>query len=92
VIVRCGACRTQFDVPGPGRFTCPRCGSVNVVRAADPSGGNAGRGAAPPPPPPPPQPPSPRVTCPSCDFRFIVGDVTVAKCPNCGADVTISQA
>ncbi|HZD23569.1 MAG TPA: hypothetical protein VE569_09235 [Acidimicrobiia bacterium] len=30
--VRCGACRTQFDVPGAGRFACPVCGSVNVVR------------------------------------------------------------
>jgi LSD1 subclass zinc finger protein len=30
--VRCGACRTQFEVPGAGRFACPVCGSVNVVR------------------------------------------------------------
>ena len=34
MMVRCGACRTQFEVPGPGRFSCPNCGSVNVVREA----------------------------------------------------------
>lgn len=47
--VRCGACRTQFEVAGAGRFACPVCGSVNVVR-------NGGAGPAPadqaPPPPP----------------------------------------
>lgn len=30
--VRCGACRTQFEVAGSGRFSCPVCGSINVVR------------------------------------------------------------
>lgn len=38
--VRCGACRNQFEVAGAGRFACPVCGSVNVVRN--------GAGAAPP--------------------------------------------
>jgi len=42
--VRCGACRTQFEVAGAGRFACPVCGSVNVVRngagaQAPPQGG-----------------------------------------------------
>lgn len=32
--VRCGSCRTEFEVPGAGRFACPVCGSVNVVRTA----------------------------------------------------------
>ena len=41
--VRCGACRTQFEVAGAGRFACPVCGSVNVVR----NGGSAPAGAAP---------------------------------------------
>ena len=99
--VRCGACRTQFEVPGPGRFACPVCGSVNVVRdsAATPSPPSAVGGyaaapgvvpeGAPPaqPPPPPPDVPSPRVTCPDCDFSFIVGDIAVAPCPNCGFEV-----
>ncbi|HEY7468980.1 MAG TPA: hypothetical protein VIC07_05555 [Acidimicrobiia bacterium] len=98
MMVRCGACRTQFEVPGPGRFACPVCGSVNVVR--EPAGSApasvGGYPAAPgvagaPPPPPPPQPPanvpSPRINCPECDFSFIVGDIAVATCPNCGAEV-----
>lgn len=45
--VRCGACRTQFEVTGAGRFACPVCGSVNVVRNG---GGGAGAPAAEPPP------------------------------------------
>lgn len=95
MIVRCGACRGQFDVPGPGRFSCPACGSVNNVSAAP--------GAAPPPPgagvpgmpgaapqqqrPPRPDPPSPRITCPECEFGFIVGEIETASCPNCGNEV-----
>jgi Zn finger protein HypA/HybF involved in hydrogenase expression len=46
--VRCGACRNQFDVAGAGRFACPVCGSVNVVRNAQ---GAAPVEEAPPPPP-----------------------------------------
>ncbi len=94
MIVRCGACHTQFEVPGPGKYSCPSCGSVNAVRAA---GGSSRPGYGSPPPgyppssspPPPPQPerPSPRIQCPSCEFRFIVGDIDVATCPNCGAEV-----
>ena len=104
MMVRCGACRTQFDVPGPGRFSCPNCGSVNMVRGATDAPA-AGRGpAAPPPgfgqqppgypppaytPPPPPAPeaPSPKLSCPECEFSFIVGQIEVATCPNCGSDV-----
>lgn len=44
--VRCGACRTQFDVAGPGRYACPVCGSVNVVRNG---AGPGGEQASPPP-------------------------------------------
>lgn len=40
--VRCGACRTQFEVAGPGRYACPVCGSVNVVR-----NGSGGQSAPP---------------------------------------------
>ena len=99
--VRCGSCRTEFDVPGAGRFPCPVCGSVNVVRdAAAPSspssvGGypaapGAAAGAPPPPPPqpqPPPDVPSEKIACPECGFSFIVGDIAVASCPMCDADV-----
>lgn len=105
MIVRCGACRTQFDVPGEGRFACPVCGSVNMVRGR--AGGSAPGGAPPPgsmpptggpppgagqptptaPPPPPPDAPSPKIECPECGFSFIVGDIAVAVCPMCAAEV-----
>lgn len=39
------------------------------------------------PPPPPPSAPLPRITCGECEFSFIVGDIAVATCPNCGAEV-----
>lgn len=96
--VRCGACRTQFEVPGAGRFACPVCGSVNVVREQPGASGTMGGYqaaagvapggmGAPPPPPPPPPPPSPKVICPECDFGFFVGQIALATCPNCGVEV-----
>ncbi len=98
MIVRCGSCRTQFDVPGPGRFSCPKCGSVNMVRTADggaPAAGPTGMpgpGGAQPPPPAPPPPPSPRISCPKCEFSFIVGSIATATCPNCGDEVVTGVA
>ena len=103
MIVRCGACRTSFDVPGPGRHRCPACGATNQVSAAPP-------GAAPPPGAPPPgagpggpvmpggQPaphpeaPPPNISkavCGECGWDFIVGEVEVAICPNCSAEVAL---
>lgn len=103
MIVRCGACKTQFDVPGEGRYSCPACGSVNMVRGGP---GAPGPGGAPPPgsmpptgapgdpaappapqPPPPPDPPAPKIECPECGFSFIHGQVSVAVCPMCAAEV-----
>lgn len=77
MIVRCGRCRNGFDVPGPGRHACPACGTLNEVRAAGPV-------VPRPAPTPAPEAPSPRVSCPDCGFRFIVGEVAAAPCPNCG--------
>ena len=98
--VRCGACRTQFEVSGPGRHSCPSCGSVNVVReqAAPNSPTVGGYQAAPgvdpgaispppPPPPPPPSPPPPKIACSECGFEFYVGQIAMATCPNCEAEV-----
>jgi len=51
--VRCGACRTQFEVAGAGRFACPVCGSVNVVRNGA-GGAAAGQGGGPSDQAPPP--------------------------------------
>ena len=95
MIVRCGVCRSQFDVPGPGRFGCPACGSVNNVSAGRPPtmpGGAPGGVGAPPPPPAPPERPSPRITCPECEFSFIVGQIATATCPNCGSEVQTGWA
>ncbi len=81
--VRCGRCTTEFPVQGAGRFPCPACGAVNEVRPApapEPS-------LVVPPPGPEPTAPSPRATCDNCSFSFIVGDIEVARCPNCGAEV-----
>ena len=96
--VRCGACRTQFEVAGAGRFACPVCGSVNVVRngagAAGDTATMGGYPAAPgvaqapsPPPPPPPEQPMPKIECPECGFGFIVGPVATVTCPMCSAEV-----
>lgn len=83
MIVRCGRCGSQFDVPGPGRHVCPTCGTPNDVRAANSGGIQA------PPQPLPPEQPSPRVICPGCGYKFIVGDIQVAPCPNCGEMVSV---
>ena len=89
--VRCGACRTQFEVAGAGRFACPVCGSVNVVRDAGEMPVAADQ--APPgypgtePTPPPPPPILPKIQCPECGFGFIIGEIAVATCPNCSAEV-----
>ena len=94
---RCGRCGTGFEVMQPGRYACPACGVTNEVRGgAQPPGaagmahGTQGPGrAGMAPPPPPPERPSKRATCRStdCGFSFIVGDVAVAPCPMCGAQV-----
>jgi len=83
--VRCGSCRTQFEVAGAGRFACPVCGSINVVRNG-PSGGAEqpapaqsmggyptapGMGAQGGQPPPPPPPPKEQ-------------PMPKVECPECG--------
>lgn len=88
MIVRCGRCRAQFDVPGPGQYACPQCGTANQVGGpAEPPGI-----VTPPSPTPQPEKPSPRVTCPDCGFEFIVGVVDVAPCPMCGSEVPTGLA
>jgi len=97
MIVRCGACRTQFDVPGEGRHQCPACAAVNQVGMTAP-GGPAGMAPGPPPAPgemgpqggqapAPSGPPPRRAECGECGFAFIVGDIDLATCPNCLAEV-----
>ncbi len=93
MIVRCGSCRSQFDVPGPGRHGCPACGAVNQVGGLGPGPGSPGGLVTPPgrdvdEPARPETAPS-RAECGECSFSFIVGDVDVAVCPNCNAEVEI---
>ncbi len=93
--VRCGACGGQFEANAPGRYNCPTCGALNQVRAANQAPPTAMTGVAPPAPapvPPPPEPPSPRVACPECSYSFIVGEIEVATCPNCGTEVSVGTA
>lgn len=96
--VRCGACRSEVDIPGPGRFNCPSCGSPNEVRGAPPDDQAGmpqqdGGQFAPPaqPPPPAPEPPSPKISCEACEFSFIVGNIDRATCPNCGEEVVVGR-
>lgn len=94
--VRCGACRTEFDATTEGRHACPTCGAVNQVTSMPP----AQESAVPPPmmaqpgsapPPAATETPSPsilaKVVCDQCSFEFVVGDIEVATCPNCSAEV-----
>lgn len=95
--VRCGACRTEFDAATEGRHACPTCGAVNEVSSMPPPH----ESAVPPPmmasptsasPPagaevtPPPSTLA-KVVCDQCSFEFVVGDIEVATCPNCSAEV-----
>ncbi len=100
MIVRCGACRTEFQVPGAGRFACPTCGATNEVRDGGPlagggmppaggAGGLAGLGGVPPPEPEAPPANVTRVACRQCSFEFYVGEIDVAACPNCGSQVAV---
>ncbi len=86
--VRCGRCRAEFDVPGPGLHVCPVCGSRNDVRTA---GADPAAGASPP-VPAAPETPSPRIECGGCGLSFIVGAVAEAPCPNCGEMGTVAAA
>jgi hypothetical protein len=58
-MVRCGACRTEFDAPGEGRHACPTCGAVNQVGAAPEGAAETAPESAPPPLATPSTEPSP---------------------------------
>jgi len=92
---RCGRCGTGFEVMAPGRYACPACGVTNEVRGGPGAGGPPSQTRAQDmaPPPPPPEAPSRRAKCrdAECSFSFIVGDVNVAPCPMCGAEVAVGR-
>ncbi|HSJ27032.1 MAG TPA: hypothetical protein VLB67_02410 [Acidimicrobiia bacterium] len=60
---------------------------MNMVRAAGTPPGGGGLATPPVAPPPRPEAPSPKLSCPECGFTFIVGEIEVATCPNCSAEV-----
>lgn len=87
MLVRCGRCRIELEVTGPGEFLCPSCGTRNVVH-----GDVAGQdtldlpdlGGA----PAPEGPSSVRwLRCPDCAYRFAVGEVQEVSCPSCGRSI-----
>lgn len=98
MIVRCGNCRVELEVAGPGEFLCPSCGTRNMVRGApatSPFGvpdlsGVPGAGAASPPSAPVSE--ARWVVCPSCRYRFAVGEVEEVVCPACSAKLALSDA
>ena len=92
MIVGCGKCGTRFEVPGPGRVSCPACGTANEIAAGPPGGPEPAPAPAPAGPPPAPAAPPRRMTCPACGFSFLVGEVAEAPCPNCREIVTVEEA
>lgn len=104
MIVRCGNCQVELDVAGPGEFSCPACGTRNAVRdpgAGSPlSGGASPSGLGPdldlsglrPPPAPAEETSLTWLRCPSCRFRFVVGEgLEEAPCPSCNETVPVSE-
>lgn len=95
MIVRCGRCRVELEVPGPGEFVCPACGTRNSVRGGAPAAGSydlgdltVPGGRPPGTPPPPPEQDNEAIkwgTCPACSWRFAMGEVEQVTCPNCRA-------
>lgn len=98
VIVRCGRCRAELEVSGPGEFICPSCGTRNAVRQAP--GGSpfgmapGGSGLTLPGGAPAPASKQPGeqagvnwIVCGACSYRFAIGVVEKVTCPNCRADV-----
>jgi DNA-directed RNA polymerase subunit RPC12/RpoP len=91
MIVRCGRCQTELEVSGPGEFACPKCGTRNVVRgpAASPFDlPDLGRSV---PPPSETDTPARWVACPSCKYRFVIGDVDEVSCPTCSARLAVRE-
>jgi DNA-directed RNA polymerase subunit RPC12/RpoP len=92
---RCGRCGVEVEIPGPGTFVCPACGTQNQVRAPEGTGPGPGTDTAPGGLTVPSRPGSAgenttkRVTCGECSFSFAVGDIEVATCPNCRAEVPV---
>lgn len=97
MIVRCGRCQIELEVAGPGEFTCPSCGTRNAVRGAAPAAtspfGVPDLGGFQPQTPASDQtdPAISWVQCPSCRYRFAVGEVDAVSCPTCAASLSVNE-
>jgi Zn finger protein HypA/HybF involved in hydrogenase expression len=94
MIVRCGKCRVELEVSGPGEFLCPACGTRNAVRGGQQGnvdlGGLTVPGGRPPASASPPDEAQEGInwgTCPSCSFRFAMGEIETVTCPSCRAEL-----
>jgi DNA-directed RNA polymerase subunit RPC12/RpoP len=98
MIVRCGRCRVELEVSGPGEFVCPSCGTRNSVKGDAPGydlGGLTVPGGRPSPRQGPDGPDGSQAgiswgTCPECSFRFVMGEVETVTCPNCRAELAVT--
>ena len=90
--IRCGRCRYEFIIGGVNETTCPQCGARNRVPGMATTEGPVVDTTAP--EDESPQPAAPTgptwVVCPSCSYRFAVGDVESVRCPLCATDVGVS--
>jgi DNA-directed RNA polymerase subunit RPC12/RpoP len=92
MIVRCGKCGIELEVAGAGEFMCPSCGTRNVIRGpAQPENpfGVPDLGAR-----APADEPAPGVRwirCPSCSYRFAIGEVENVTCPSCSSDIDVTE-
>src|SRR2546426_372576 len=90
MIVRCGRCRSELEVSGPGEFVCPACGTRNAVRGAagpSPLDLSAMRSDV--------GPTAPAgdvrwIACPGCSYRFAIGEVEQVSCPNCSKQLAVT--
>ena len=88
----CGVTNEVRAAPDAAGGGFPPGGNVGPPDSA-PAGVPPPLTAAPPPGmPPAPEVPSKRVTCPSCEFSFIVGTITTATCPMCSTEVSTDLA
>jgi predicted RNA-binding Zn-ribbon protein involved in translation (DUF1610 family) len=95
MIVRCGRCGVELEIGGPGEFMCPNCGTRNVARGAagtqappeNPFGVPDLGATAPAEPPPGVQ----WVRCPSCAYRFAVGEMEEVSCPSCSTVIDLRK-
>jgi len=91
--IRCGRCHYEFIIGGVDETTCPQCGARNRIpgmtaategpvvdtTAPEEEGSEPAASAG-----------ARWVVCPSCAYRFAVGEVESVNCPLCATEVAVS--